>query len=173
MMGVDVTKAEIVDALGRAWGRWDELAGQIPRDRMTESGMTGDWSYKDVLAHLMAYERYIAALVRSTATGNEPTSMDLFGTPESPDYSSITTEHDQNALIYDLYRDWTLTEAENEALRVRKHLLGAIELLPENQLNAPAPWTHGEDIWQRIASETYSHREEHIAALQERLNGSQ
>lgn len=54
-------------------------------------------------------------------------------------------------------------------LRVRRQLLDAVDSLPEDLLNVPASWTHGESVARRIAGETYLHREEHIAALQDRL----
>ncbi len=171
-MAVDVTRAEVLDALKGAWGEWDALAEQIPRERIAEPGMAGHWAYKDVLAHLMGYERYVAARIRSMITRKGPTPMEAFGTAEPPAYVPGMTDDDQNAMIYELYRSQTPEAIQAEARRVRAALVDAIESLLEDQLNQPAPWTGSTKVSDRIADETYRHREEHMVALREWLDRS-
>ncbi|HMB21859.1 MAG TPA: maleylpyruvate isomerase N-terminal domain-containing protein, partial [Anaerolineales bacterium] len=57
-----VTKAKLLDELRLARREWDALLAEIGEERMTETGAAGDWSVKDVAAHLTSYsQRFISA----------------------------------------------------------------------------------------------------------------
>ena len=172
-MGTDMTRAGVLKALDVAWDEWDALASRVSQERRTEPGLAGQWTYKDVVAHLMAYERFVAAQIRAMVMGREPTPMEAFGTQEPPSFAPGMTEDDQNAMIYELYRSRTPEAIEQEARQVRKELVDAVRALPEDRLNEPSAWTGTTTVSERIAAETYRHREEHTATLRDWLERSE
>ncbi len=53
------SKEELIEAMISARGRFDSLVNQIPHSKMTLSGASGEWSVKDVVAHITSYDRWM------------------------------------------------------------------------------------------------------------------
>jgi hypothetical protein len=53
------SKAELIEAMVSARGRFDSLVNQIPRSKMALSEASGKWSIKDVVAHITSYDRWL------------------------------------------------------------------------------------------------------------------
>ena len=58
-------KREFIERVNSERTSWDELLAQVPDDRMPEPGVEGDWSTKDVLAHVTWYEREMVGMLKS------------------------------------------------------------------------------------------------------------
>src|SRR4030066_322754 len=54
------TKSELVQAISTARKEWDTLIAQIPHHRLSESPAPGQWSIKDIIAHVTEYDRWLA-----------------------------------------------------------------------------------------------------------------
>jgi hypothetical protein len=52
-------KADLIQAMISARGRFDLLVKQIPRSKMTLPGASGEWSVKDIVAHVTSYDRWL------------------------------------------------------------------------------------------------------------------
>ena len=59
-MSQPVSKNELIEAMESARNILDSLIDQIERSTMTLPGVSGEWSVKDILAHLTAYDRWLA-----------------------------------------------------------------------------------------------------------------
>src|SRR5690348_3318449 len=57
-MNEAITKASLLRELRAARAEWDALIAEVGVVRMSETGATGDWSVKDVMAHLTSYSRW-------------------------------------------------------------------------------------------------------------------
>ena len=53
------TKVELIQAMIAARTQFDSLFSQIPRSKLLQRGAAGEWSVKDILAHLTAYDRWL------------------------------------------------------------------------------------------------------------------
>lgn len=53
-----MTKARLLAELRAARGEWDTLMAAVGEERMTEPGAAGDWSVKDVIAHLTSFDQW-------------------------------------------------------------------------------------------------------------------
>src|SRR5262245_20714973 len=49
-------KARLLRKLDAGWTAFEESYDVLPRSRLTEPGVTGDWSVKDMLAHVTTSE---------------------------------------------------------------------------------------------------------------------
>ena len=77
-----VTNGAALAAVEREREWWESLLAEVGEARMTEPGTVGDWSFKDLVAHLFAWEaremdRFEAALA------GRPDPAALVGTERS------------------------------------------------------------------------------------------
>jgi hypothetical protein len=50
-------KLTFINKVQEAHEEWQSLIAEVDKSRMTESGLPGAWSVKDVIAHITWYER--------------------------------------------------------------------------------------------------------------------
>src|SRR5262245_24224768 len=91
---------------------------------MEQPGVGGDWSMKDIVAHLTAWNRWIVARMRAGLRG-EPAP--------SPDWSSaLETDDEVNGWIYESYRGRSMAEVLEETDLVNQQLVEVIRELPDS-----------------------------------------
>ena len=54
------TKSELVQVITNTRNDWDTLIAQIPHHRLSEPVAPGQWSIKDIIAHVTEYDRHLA-----------------------------------------------------------------------------------------------------------------
>jgi hypothetical protein len=114
-------RAELLRAEDQGWGRLDALLGEIPDDRMTEPGLTEDWTVKDLLGHL-AYWMAEAAHVfeRQHYNTYEKSSLDVDAINE-----------DVYQAMKDLELPTVRTELESARVRMLQEFWALPDLTPE------------------------------------------
>jgi hypothetical protein len=80
-----MTKDEILAEMHASFAEVDAVLDRIPADRLTETGVTEEWSVRDMLAHIAGYERYVAAAILGDLTGQTPRNQDLLRPQRRPD----------------------------------------------------------------------------------------
>jgi len=146
-----MNRQEFLDALRAGRAAWDALLAQIDEARMTEPGVEGDLSLKDIIAHVAWYEREMIGVIRTRAlAGSEWWDRPL---------------DERNRLIYEANRDRALAEVLAEARQVSRELLEAAETLSDEDLldarrfrEMPEDWKP----WEVIASNAFQHYPEHM-----------
>ena len=64
-MSTPRTKAETLDRIEAARKHWQSLVNEVGEERMEQPGPMGDWTFKDLAAHLTAWqERTVLRLKR-------------------------------------------------------------------------------------------------------------
>ena len=136
-------------------GRWDALLARAGDAGLTEPGLPGGWSVKDVIAHVIWGEREIAGVFQQHAL----VGSDLWDLPL----------RERNAAIYEQNRDRSLDEVLADAPRAFTELVEAVQQLSEDDLNdpslyrdMPADW----EPWRLIAENTYEHYRDHMPAIE-------
>ncbi len=150
-----VTKAGLLERIRAARAEWEGLLAGIAPECLTESGVTGDWSVKDMVAHVGFWERSVLDGLR---TGNR----------------GLEGEVDEiNQRVFRAYRDRPLDQMLAEEREVYRQMLEAIEALPEDALAAldRFPWTDGRPVWVLVAESTYWHYPEHAESIRAWLAG--
>jgi hypothetical protein len=142
--------------------QWDALLAQVSEERMTQPGITGDWSVKDIIAHVSWHEREMVGVLRSHALlGSE-----LWNLPQDQ----------RNAQIFEENKQRSLEDVRTEASGIFLELCEGAEALEEEDLTDPGrfPGTPSEwQPWQLIANNTYEHYQQHMPDVRAWLEGSE
>jgi hypothetical protein len=150
-------RAELVAELNAEQAAWEGLLGEVGEERMEEPGIAGEWSIKDIVAHLTAWRRRTVGRVEAAAQGQpEPT----------PPWPADLHEDDEiNAWFHARDRVKSVREVLSESRRVFEQLRSAIEKIPEEALDDPGrfPWMEGSAV---TGAAFFSHfHEEHEADM--------
>lgn len=131
---------------------WQQLLATIDPSRMDEPGACGDWSMKDVIAHLAGWNRWLVARLQAAAAGVPE--------PPPPWPAHIEDEDGINAWIVDTYSTRSLADILAEARDQNQQILALVEALPGDvqvELVEPAfhlIWLNGERY---LPGEFYHH----------------
>ena len=127
------TKAELLERLTRARERFDEALSRIPRERLLEPSW-GEWTLKDLVAHVAAYERWTAEQMAA-----EPPEEER-GQVEATASGGVDA---LNRMIYEQHRDDPLQQVLAESPAAHAALREAVERLTDDELARPQWWTDG------------------------------
>lgn len=145
-------RTELLTEVTAARSRFESILTQLDPTRMTEPELPGEWSLKDLLAHLGWWEhRAVEIYQELVATGRSSRPM----TPQELDAI--------NAEIYNQFRTCSLEQIlsyEREAYHAILHLL---QIAPDADLFDPRrfAWMNGEPIVQLLLDNSTGHYEEH------------
>ena len=119
-----MNKSELLNWLQEEYQRWEAFLDQIGEARMDQPGVAGDWSMKDIVAHLTGWNRWL--VLRLEAAGR--------GEPEPPPLwpAHVQAEDEINAWIYESNRERSLREVMDEMQQVHQQLLTFIKGLPDD-----------------------------------------
>lgn len=164
------SKAELLERMRTRRAEWDALIGQIPETVLTQPVMSESWSVKDLMAHVAAYENWMAAQIRAANEGRAPTNRELYGVDDPPAALSGADGWDldrQNAAIYAQHKDVPLSEVREFAARAFHDLLAAVEGVSEDDLARPGAqsWTGDATLLAMVPEEACGHYDAHVDAL--------
>jgi hypothetical protein len=145
--------------------RWEALLAEVGAERLTTPGVAGDWSVKDVLGHLAAYQRYWGARLRGEATGVPPTARDLFDRDDPPPRAE--SEEEQNAAIHALYAPLPPAVVLAKWRAASDLLSDGVAGLSEEDVATPGrfAWAGDAPLAEAMAGDTYRHAAEHAAGV--------
>jgi uncharacterized protein (TIGR03083 family) len=152
-----MTSAELVAALEAARAEMDAALAGLSDAQLTAPGAAGDWSVKDVLSHLTAWE---AELVTGLAKFRRGQSAG------KTDYTSAEIQA-QNTRWHAENQGRPLERVLADFRGVRKQTLRQIEALTKTDLNAPRPWLRQQTIVDWVKSWVLEHEIEHARHLAE------
>jgi hypothetical protein len=161
-------QTELLEQMRAARADFEAALARIPLERQGEPGAAGEWSAKDVLAHVMAYDRWTAAQLTALKRGTPATPRELYDMDEAPRVSEPFNVDVMNEMIYDYHRDIPLDEVRAAADQAFARFLAAVEALSDNELAAPHDFTGGRPLWTVVPGQSFEHYREHAAALRAR-----
>lgn len=169
MSAETITKAMLLERMRAGRAEWEALLAAVPGDRMTEPDVEGEWSFKDILAHVTIYEQWTADQLEGVARGE--TAMVV--RPNLPPGADSGDTDTQNAAYAAAYRGRPLDEITAWAREEYPRLLAAVEALPEDTLITPGrvPLMGGGALSELVAGNTYDHYASHAAAIRAWLAG--
>jgi uncharacterized protein (TIGR03083 family) len=153
-------KAAFLQQLHAERAAWDSLLASVDPAQLEQPGLLGDWTLKDVIAHLAWHEREMVGVITQRAlAGSEWWNLPF---------------DERNARIYALYRDTPLAEVLPLAEASYRDFLAAFAALTDADLNDPARYAHMPpdwEPWRVYSSNTYEHYRDHTADLRAALAG--
>ncbi|HXQ38076.1 MAG TPA: ClbS/DfsB family four-helix bundle protein [Anaerolineales bacterium] len=119
-----MNKSELLNWLKEEYQQWEAFLDRVAPARMDQPGVNGDWSMKDVVAHLTGWNRRLVDRFQSARRGE----------PEPPPHwpANLQTEDEINAWIYETNRGRSVREVLDESRQVFQQLLAIILGLPED-----------------------------------------
>lgn len=117
-------KPELLNWLQEEYRQWEAFLDQIGPGRMEQAGVAGDWSIKDIVAHLTGWNRRLVDRLQAAGRAE----------PEPPPLwpAHLETEDEINAWIHESNRGRSMGEVLDETREVLQQLLAVIESLPED-----------------------------------------
>jgi hypothetical protein len=142
-----MTKAGLLETLHTERGRWEALLTEVGEARMTEEILASWWTVKDVIVHVMWYER-------QTAEALQP------DTPQHPGREWLweLTADKRSAVLYTEVRDRPLAEIRADAHQVFAQLVATVEALSEEEVQDPHSFPNmppGWQVWHFIGRHSY------------------
>jgi hypothetical protein len=141
--------------------------------RMTLKGVSGKWSIKDILAHILAYELYIADRMNEVLHGEAyapcrtqnalDAFLDEFG---YPDFGSPLLDDDvPNEWVTQKYKSVALEEVVAQEIQAFAAIIASLEKMPEDVISR-------HNFFERAANNTYRHYREHSADIKRWLRSN-
>ncbi len=138
--------------------------------RLTLQGVLGKWSVKDILAHILAYEQYMADRLEEIRHGKSyspcktPAALDAFLDEFGyPDFgSSILDEDTPDAWVVEKYQNVSLEDLIIQEINAFASIVSSLEKLTEEAINE-------HNLYDRVANNTYKHYREHIRDIKKWL----
>lgn len=159
-----ISKTDVLAEIDRQREWWEGLLAEVGEERMEQSGSIGDWSFKDIVAHLSGWQRRTLDRLESVRS-DQP----IGPTPWPTEFNQIADEDEQvekiNDWLYQQNRDRPLADVLAETRAQWDELREIVGALPDNVLNDTTRirGLDGESIAQAVVSGTLldHFREEH------------
>jgi hypothetical protein len=143
-------KQLLFQKLEQAWTALKESYVGLSEAQLTEPGVMGEWSVKDILAHVTTWEEEALKYLPLILTGGRPPRYTKFGGIDA-----------FNAQIAEQKRDMALSEVLKQLEETHRRLLRYLQSVPEEHFTKETPFRH------RLRLDTYSHYALHARAIQE------
>jgi hypothetical protein len=146
-----VNRQQLLNRLDTAWVAFQASYAGLSNSRLTEPGVTGDWSVKDLIAHVTWWEEEALRHLPLIIAGDRP-----------PRYSVAYGGIDAfNALMAERKRDMSLSDVLTQQDDTHRLLIDFVQSVPEDQFTRETRFRH------RLRLDTYSHYPIHTRAIQE------
>jgi hypothetical protein len=119
-----MTKSDLLQRLQEENQQWQALLDQIGPARMEQPGVNGEWSMKDIVAHLTGWNIALVAQLQAAQRGEAQ--------PPPPWPSNLQSDDEINAWIYQTSRRRSLPDVMDEMYQNYAQLLAAVENLPDD-----------------------------------------
>ncbi|MCE7982130.1 MAG: ClbS/DfsB family four-helix bundle protein [Caldilinea sp. CFX5] len=167
-----MNKAQFLQTLRDEQTNWEQFLHSIPITQREAAGLYGHWSVKDVVGHVVAWERYMTARLRAHLRNEPATSPELWG-----DFIPPTDLSD------DALNDWMAAQLSSRSFdvilamqqAVRAQLIDTVQATSEELLTTIGlrvkglPYHQDDPFWQIIASMSYNHAQDHLTRLRQAL----
>lgn len=145
-----MTKQQLLDKLEKAWADLKASYAGLNAAQMTEPGVTGNWSVKDILAHVTTWEEEALKMLPLILEGTTPPRYaDLYGGMNV--FNAQMSEHK---------RHLSLDEVLAQFDETHHRLIEYVRNVPDDQIATETSFRR------RLRLDTYSHYPEHARAIQ-------
>ena len=152
-----MNKEELLENLENSRESFMEILEGIEDERFVESGVIGDWSIKDILAHMTIWEAQLVTLLFQAKRGRAPQVLEVFRRDEN-----ISNED-----WYNQFKDRDLELVFEDFNGVRNQTMRRIEEFSEDELMKPGyyGWASDRPLLEWISACTFDHEAEHAPQI--------
>lgn len=152
-----MNRDEILNALEDEREKFLEAIEGLPEEALLEPGVVGEWSIKDLMAHISMWEAWLIRLLWQISQGETPTRL-------------IPAEQvdEVNAAWHAQAKDRPLEQVMEDFRQARKQTARRVLAFSDRDLSDPQryPWAKGNTLAEIIAMNTWAHEAEHTAQIQ-------
>lgn len=154
-----MTKDELLDALEDSREAFLDALEAIPMELWEKTGVTGDWSIKDILYHLTMWEAELVKLLWQISQGQPPKTA----------LNSDMSDDERNAQWQAQGQSRSLEQVLADFQGVRRQTERRLMEVPDKVLDNPKQfdWLKGEPLWKLVAGASFEHESEHAQALRD------
>ena len=150
-----MTKDHVLKRLNDAWLALKQSYADLADSQLSESGVTGNWSIKDILAHVTTWEEEALKHLPVILKGGRPRRYSAeYGGIDA--FNSMMTKHKAGLAVSDVLKQ--LDE-------IHSRLLDYVQRAPEEQ------FTRETRFRRRLRLDTYSHYPKHANAIRKWREG--
>jgi len=142
--------ARLLRRVDMAWAALKESYAGLPDARLMEPGVVGDWSVKDILAHVTTWEEEALQHLPMIIAGGRPPLYVTFGGIDA-----------FNAHMAEQKREITLSDIRRRLDETHGRLLDFIRNVPAGQ------FTRESRARRRLRLDTYGHYPKHAEAIRD------
>lgn len=167
MSGTAETKISLLEWIDRGRASWEALLADVGEERMEQPGAAGDWTFKDVAAHLNAWREWSLARLEAAGTGKEPLPPWPAGMAEESEEGT----DEINAWFHERGRERPLAEVVAEARDQFEQMRAAVQALSPEVLGERGrfAWLPGYPL-SAVVDGAVEHLEEHEQGIREWLD---
>jgi len=151
-----MTRDHVLLALKDSRMKMETALRGLTDEQLLEPGVIGEWSVKDLLSHLTAWEAEVVTRLAKLQAGKKIQSV----VPADDTIDSL------NAKWYQAHKDRDLDRVLADFHGVREQMIRQVESLNDKQLALPLPWSKTDTIENLIAWNSYDHEPEHAEQIQ-------
>jgi hypothetical protein len=146
-----MNRQRLLSQIDAAWSALKETYAGLPESQLTEAGVAGNWSVKDVLAHVTTWEEEALKVLPLILEGGRP-----------PRYSVVYGGIDAfNAQMAERKRGLSLAEVLHQLDETHGRLIAYLHSVPEVQIESETRFRR------RLRLDTYRHYPEHTRMIWE------
>jgi hypothetical protein len=148
-------RQQLLKRIEDAWTALKESVAGMTDLELSEPGVAGDWSVKDILAHVTTWEQEALKYLPVILRGDRP-----------PRYSVMYGGIDAfNARMAEEKRGLSLAEVQKQMEDTHRKLIEVVHEAPEEEIRRETAFRR------RIRLDTYSHYPHHTRAIREWREG--
>jgi hypothetical protein len=144
-------KEDILDRIQTERRRLDNNLADLTEQKMIESGVIGEWSIKDILAHLVDWEQRFLGWYQAGLRGE---------IPHTPATGMTWGDLDQlNQLIFEEHKDQPIEHVKAEFQTSYQQVLNTVKAIPEEDIFPVGrfAWTRKSNLAAYILANTANH----------------
>ncbi|CAG0935035.1 hypothetical protein TFLX_03859 [Thermoflexales bacterium] len=151
-----MTKDELIKQIESEWANLQAALEGLTEEQMHQPGVVGEWTIKDVLAHITAWQTRLITTLFKAEKGI---------TPETT--AGGKTVDQMNERFHQELKDRPFDQVWDDLDSSHYQLLNRLESWKEKDLFDPKrfKWMQGKPFVEYIAGDSYEHYEEHAAQI--------
>ena len=153
-MAEQTDKTRILDEMRAKYAALEEILTPLDETLMTTAGVNGNWSIKDIMAHIASWHQRLLAWLRAASRNEDPAISGPDSDEEMDRLNEQFYEENKSRSLDDVLADFHTSYLQ---------ILDMVQTLDNEDLANPHrfAWTKGNPLWYSVAGDTYEHYLEH------------
>ena len=165
-MATQMNKSSLLEEMSNGYTTLENILAPLDEAQMIIPGVNGDWSIKDILAHLAAWQNYLLIRLQAAARNEVPAVQGILSDEDEGDAVDKI-----NAGFYEENKSRPLEEVVSDFRTTFRQIVEVVQALSDEDLFEPMrfAWMKGNALWELVPGNTYGHYQEHTGSIQEWL----